>query len=166
MTPSKMLDWNSFCWVLVERSGEAWYQKTHTFNTENYDGRDNMQNSKWLSVHEAAKWLNKMLIFFSSPPAAGQRWASACLPASYRDCPWLGPSWSQRRTFWLGGWSGTSWSPRYSILTGCDSYPSPRRRPWTPRWENLPRRPNHWPGTDGVRQFTNSFKCFFCFFKL
>lgn len=28
MTPSKMFDWNSFCWVLVERSGEAWLRKT------------------------------------------------------------------------------------------------------------------------------------------
>lgn len=29
MTPSRMLDWNSFCWVLVERSGEACAENTH-----------------------------------------------------------------------------------------------------------------------------------------
>ncbi len=87
----------------------------------------------------------------TSPPAAGQWWASACWPGSCRGCPWSGPSWSQRHTFWLGGWSGMSWSPRYSIQTGCGSYPSPQQRPWTPRWENPPRRPNQWPGTDGKR---------------
>lgn len=81
----------------------------------------------------------------SLPPAAYQWWVSACWLGSCRGCPWSEPSWSQRHIFWPGGWSGTSWSPRCSIQTGCGSCQSPQWRPWTLRWENSLHRPNHWP---------------------
>lgn len=101
-------------------------------------------------------WFSPLFKFsVSSPPAAGRWWVFACWPGSCRGCPWWGPSWNQRRTFWLGGWSGTFWSPRYSTLTGCGSYQSLQQRLWTPQSENPPHHPNHWPGMEEPMEWDN-----------
>lgn len=90
--------------------------------------------------------------------AEDQWWGFVCWQVSCTGCPWWGPSWSQRRTSWLGGWSGRFYCLHYSILTGCGSCLYLSQRLWTLRLGSWLHHPNQSPEGKCTFQLHNNLQ--------